>query len=47
MNHNRTAKVTAYVDQKELTEEQINKLAALIKRKVGVTHVKIERNLVG
>ena len=47
MNHNKTAVLTTYIDQKELTDEQINKLAALIKRKVGVKHVKIERNLVG
>ena len=47
MNHNKTAVLTTYIDQKELTDEQIDKLAKLIKRKVGVKHVRIERNLIG
>ena len=47
MKHNRTSTITAFIDQKEVTEEQITKLAALIRKKLGVTHVKIEKDLVG
>ena len=47
MKHNRKSRLTAVIDQKELTEEQITKLAQLINRKIGVIEVKIERNLIG
>ena len=41
------SKLTVVLDQGQLTEEQVSKLATLINRKVGVLAVKIERNLIG
>ena len=43
----KTARLTVFIDQAELSSEAIDKLAKLINKKIGVKHVQIERDLIG
>ena len=43
----KTSRITIFINQHELDEESVTKLAKLINKKAGVKRVQIERNLIG
>lgn len=43
----KTSRITVFIDQSELDNESVSKLAKLIDKKLGVKRVQIERNLIG